>query len=430
MWNRLKNQAFTEDLFMPDSEQEPRTEIWPGAEPVSTKGIIGVAVYLVFLTIILFLGLYLFWPRCTVLQHPHVTTAVQRDVAKEPTDTPQGAVTPAPRDASSAAQADVEPIDEATTSSDLATEPTIAAEPVKIFSVWPATTSINSRVLVMIKGAGFQPGANVTFGGFPGRVLEPIAPDSLSVEAPPHPPGTVAVSVRNPDGSSDVLPSAFQFTCPPVSDAHLLFLVVMVGGLGGTIHSLRSLYWYVGNRTLRWSWVPMYILLPFSGAAVATVFYLIIRGGFLSTTPDRESSLVVIAVAALAGLFSQEAVLKLKDIANAVLTKPEPGADSKPQRTLPANGSADRPTGPVLASINPTKGPVAGGTLVRITAPGITSVKEVTFGDSPALDVTFDLATAIVTAKSPPHAAGEVDVVVTDRSETKVVFKYHYQPPA
>ncbi len=64
---------------------------------------------------------------------------------------------------------------------------------------------------------------------------------------------------------------------------------------------------------------------------MATVFFLVIRGGFLNTTADKETSLVIIAIAAIVGLFSQQAALKLQDIANAVLTKPEPGKNSKPQ---------------------------------------------------------------------------------------------------
>jgi hypothetical protein len=39
-------------------------------------------------------------------------------------------------------------------------------------------------------------------------------------------------------------------------------------------------------------------------------------------------------MAALVGLFSEQAVLKLQDVAETVFTKPPPGADSKPQKPV------------------------------------------------------------------------------------------------
>src|SRR6202035_4995943 len=36
--------------------------------------------------------------------------------------------------------------------------------------------------------------------------------------------------------------------------------IIMLGALGGVLHALRSLYWYVGNRNLKRSWLLMYFL--------------------------------------------------------------------------------------------------------------------------------------------------------------------------
>lgn len=112
-------------------------------------------------------------------------------------------------------------------------------------------------------------------------------------------------------------------------EARLLALVIFAGALGGTIHSLRSLSWYIGNRELVWSWVVMYAFLPMVGGCLALVFYLTIRGGFFS--PDARtrdaSPFGFVAMASLVGLFTQQAVEKLKTVAETVFTRAESGKD-------------------------------------------------------------------------------------------------------
>src|SRR6185295_1232668 len=114
-------------------------------------------------------------------------------------------------------------------------------------------------------------------------------------------------------------------------------LVIFAGALGGTLHGLRSLYWYVGLRSLLKSWTLMYVLLPFTGAVIAVIFYAVIRAGLLPVPSTKEASLVIVAISVLVGLFSQQAAVKLKDVAEAFLAKPAvgPAAESKPQGSVP-----------------------------------------------------------------------------------------------
>lgn len=70
---------------------------------------------------------------------------------------------------------------------------------------------------------------------------------------------------------------------------------------------------------------------------------------------------------------------------------------------------------PAIASLSPTKGPVAGGATVVITGTdfvGLSGAGAVKFGDSNATSYTVNSATKI-TAKAPAHAAGAVRVKVT-----------------
>jgi hypothetical protein len=125
----------------------------------------------------------------------------------------------------------------------------------------------------------------------------------------------------------------------------LMFLVLLSGALGGLLHGLRSFFWYVGNRWFIKSWVAMYLLVPISGAATAVVFYLVLIGGLFSASGIQGGANPAgfMALGALVGLFSQQAVLKLKDIAETMFTKPPAGANAvSPQTSTKAGGPAPR----------------------------------------------------------------------------------------
>ncbi|OPF75581.1 cell surface protein [Streptomyces antioxidans] len=66
---------------------------------------------------------------------------------------------------------------------------------------------------------------------------------------------------------------------------------------------------------------------------------------------------------------------------------------------------------PTIISVAPTSGPTSGGTSVTITGTDLSTTESVTFGGTPApFGVISD---TVVTAVTPPGAAGPVDVVVT-----------------
>lgn len=112
-------------------------------------------------------------------------------------------------------------------------------------------------------------------------------------------------------------------------ETRLLAIVAFAGALGSLVHATRSFFKFVGNRKLVWSWLAMYILLPFIGANLGLVFYLVIRGGFFSpdATPQQTSPFGFAALAALVGLFSEQAVCRLKKVAETVFCKPKKERD-------------------------------------------------------------------------------------------------------
>jgi hypothetical protein len=141
-------------------------------------------------------------------------------------------------------------------------------------------------------------------------------------------------------------------------EQRLLLLVLLAGALGSILHDLRSVYWYVGNRSLVRSWMAMYIVLPFAGATLALIFYLVVRGGFFSPQSSfkETSPFGFAAFAALIGMFSPQAVLKLREVAETLLTKPAQGANAKPQEAVhPPNVPAKVPPAAEKPPANQTK---------------------------------------------------------------------------
>ena len=136
----------------------------------------------------------------------------------------------------------------------------------------------------------------------------------------------------------------FFWTFPHVPDEVRLFLIVaVVGCLGGLLHSTRSWVWYAGHAQLERSWIPFYASTPFVGMAMAILFYLLFRAGFISpTTPAAETNTYgFAAIAGLVGLFSNRAARMLENVADILFTKADVGAGtvSPGEFHLTASGS-------------------------------------------------------------------------------------------
>lgn len=128
-------------------------------------------------------------------------------------------------------------------------------------------------------------------------------------------------------------------------ETRLLIIVILAGALGSMIHTHRSFYYHIGNRDFGASWIPFYIVRPFVGAILALVFYLVIRGGFFAqgSSVEATSPFGFAALAGLVGLFSEQAILKLKQVAETLFIKPEP-AEEKPAEGAAEDESEQSPT--------------------------------------------------------------------------------------
>lgn len=141
---------------------------------------------------------------------------------------------------------------------------------------------------------------------------QPVTPEAQAQEPQPVEP-----SPKN---------ASFFGLGPWEVDIEILFFLIVAcaGALGGSVAAIRSLGIYVGSRTLTRSWIPFYLFKPLLGALLATVMYLLLRAGLFSPSASNAqvSPYGFAAIAALVGLFSEQASEKLRRVAEELFTKP------------------------------------------------------------------------------------------------------------
>jgi hypothetical protein len=134
-------------------------------------------------------------------------------------------------------------------------------------------------------------------------------------------------------------------------EANALFVAVLAAGItGGAVFSLRSHTIHVARRTHDHSWGLWNLARPFLGGALAVIFFFLIRAGFVQNgevgalRPEG-----FIALAALVGLFTDQAWARMRIVAESLFAKRDDDTRSVPaaqaEAAGPANGStpADNP---------------------------------------------------------------------------------------
>jgi hypothetical protein len=301
------------------------------------------------------------------------------------------------------------------------TTSTASADKFKLNSIEPDSGSI-SGAKVELHGEGFPAEPNVLFDNVPARVMS--GKKTIIVAwAPSHSLGPVNVEV-NGGGQSATLPAAFTYLCPDGYESKLFAAALLAGILGASLHAMRSLIWYRGNKTLVRSWTLKYLLLPFTGALTAAVFYLLVYVG-LFTPQNGKGSLLILGIAVLVGMFSEQATQKLKKIAEALLTEPDKGANQTPP-VAPATAGTATAT-PKSFSVEPEIGSIDGKDLIVLTGPGLSASTTLTLDGQ---TVTGRLAGSALVFNTPAHPAGRVDLVVTNPGQTPVTLSkaYLYTP--
>ena len=233
---------------------------------------------------------------------------------------------------------------------------------------------------VIIAGSGFSPGATVQFAGAP-IAATVVGATSIRFAAPASMPGSVTVVVTNPDAQTSNIAMFTYVAVPPTAVA-----VAPSNGptAGGTLITISA-------RNL----------LP--GATVTV-------GGAECTTPTVVSPTRITCVTP-AGPFGP---------ADVVITNP--GGLVSP----PLTGGYLFVDIPTITAVSPTFGPSSGGNTVTITGSNFAAVTTVTFDTTPATNVVLVSSTTL-TARAPAHAAGFVDVSVTNPGPSTATLPASYE---
>jgi hypothetical protein len=190
--------------------------------------------------------------------------------------------------------------------------------------------------------------------------------------------------------------------------------VLFFGALGGVLISLAGVFEHMydwDDRYFFW-----HIARPLVGAAVAVVAVLILQAGILAVgvqPTDSEAGakdLLYYVVAFVVGYREQSFRGMVKKAADLILTSP-------------AEGSA-----PVVSSIEPVHGPVAGGTKVTISGAGFKGTEVVQFGPNKADFVVSSDGEITATVPKAEEACRVSLLLVTPRGAALAAQVYEYEP--
>jgi hypothetical protein len=353
--------------------------------------------------------------------------------------------------------------------------PGVVTEPAKpkpakpvVKKVKPATGPIAGGTVVKIKGKRFTKVKKVLFGTTKITNVQVKNPRKLIVVAPPHAAGTVSVRVVTKSGKSKRSGKALftYFGSPQVP------VPFTVSGLTPTSGPAE------GGTTVDITGTGLAPTTAVSFDGTAATFTVLSDTKVRAVTPAHAGGAVPVRVHTPQGTsaaltFTYEAVATSPPVVALVspLTGPETGgtavtvtgtgftgatavsfdgvaatftvdSDTSISATTPAHAagpvavSVTTPLGtstvpglftylplppiPLVVLVTPPVGSSAGGTAVTITGTGLTGATAVLFGGTAATSFTVD-SDIQITATTPAHAAGPVDVAVTTPGGTSTL---------
>lgn len=264
-----------------------------------------------------------------------------------------------------------------------AVERVVKAKPPKpkVTKVKPAQGPTTGGTKVKVKGKNFVKVKKVLIGGTKARIVQVKNPRKIIVIAPAHAAGVVPVVVKTKGGKSKANRKArFTYVGSTSTDPVVTSLSPNTGPTaGGTTVTITGTR-LTGATEVRF------------GGTAATSFTVQSATTITAVSPAHGAGPVPVMVTTPSGI-SDPVTFTYEDVA----------ADP-----------------PVVLLVAPLTGTVDGGTAVTITGTGFTGATAVTFGGTAATSFTVESDTSI-SAVTPAHAAGLVDVAVTTPAGTSAV---------
>jgi hypothetical protein len=97
-------------------------------------------------------------------------------------------------------------------------------------------------------------------------------------------------------------------------EKYLIIVNALFGILGGATYGLASLTIWIANNKYEKSWTLWYISRPIIGAALALIFYFLIRAGLVGGFPINVGDFGFAAISIIIGLLSTTAMKKIRDV--------------------------------------------------------------------------------------------------------------------
>ncbi len=255
-----------------------------------------------------------------------------------------------------------------------------------ISGLTPVTGSVQGGTVVTVTGRNFFAGAEVLFGTQSATNVTVNSATELTAVAPPRAVGVVSLTVRNTDGQQVEKPSAFRYVLSPM----LTEISPATGDLsGGTVTRLTGAG-FGAQTTVSFGGVPSPLVTLIDSTHLDAV------------TPAHALGVVNVIVANADG-----AAAALTDAFTFTRGAPE------------------------VISVAPLSGDISGGSLITVVGSGFAEGVTVSIGGNDATDVVL-VSSELLRAVVPAHAAGPVDVTVTNddaQSATAIrAFSYVTQP--
>jgi len=241
-----------------------------------------------------------------------------------------------------------------------------------VSTISPATGAAAGGTSVTITGTGFLTGATVKLGGTTATGVTVVSSTSITATTPAHAAGAVDVVVTNTDAQSGTLPGGFTYASNPAPTVTMISPATGAAA-GGTAVTIT------GTGFLTGATVKL-------GGTAATGVTLVSSTSITATTPAHAAGAV-------------DVLVTNTDTQSGTLSGGYTYTSSNPA--------------PTVSTISPNTGTAAGGTAVTITGTGFLTGATVSLGGTAATGVTVVSSTSI-TATTPAHGAGAVNVVVTN----------------
>jgi galactose oxidase-like protein/IPT/TIG domain-containing protein/glyoxal oxidase-like protein len=239
-----------------------------------------------------------------------------------------------------------------------------------VTSISPNTGTTAGGNGVTITGTGFLSGATVTLGGTAATGVSVVNSTSINATTAAHAAGAANVVVTNTDNQIGSLTSGYTYSNPGNPAPNVTSITPNSGpASGGTAVTITGTGFLTGAT----------VSLGTAATGVNVV---------------NSTSITAMTAAHAAGVVS--VVVTNSDAQSSTL--------SNAYTYVPA---------PAVTAVNPGTGPTNGGTGLSITGTNFQSGATVSFGGTAATGVTVAGNTSI-TATAPAHAAGTVDVAVTN----------------